>query len=283
LDRADGVVTARMKGGSDLMAFWDPHAGEMTDVAPAASAFLNVLVDFHKNLTMGKRGRAMNGIVAISFVWVVLTGLIAWWPGLAHWGRGFTVNLKLSWKRINYDLHNSAGITSFGFLLAMACTAVCLAAPDIPGLFAFGKSSEHGENKKHRSGGKSKEHAAAESKSIDDLVAIASADPELAGFRLHGLQLADKHGEQLGMEYAGARGTVLVRVDSGSGNILSRTSPNRLGVTLEAHDATEALHFGRWGGLASRIAWVFLGFTPGVLAITGLLMWWNRSLSKRFA
>src|ERR1700722_16165839 len=188
LDRADGVVTARMKGGSDLMAFWDPHAGEMTDVAPAASAFLNVLVDFHKNQTMGKRGRAMNVIVAISFVWVVLTGLIAWWPGLAHWGRGFTVNLKLSWKRINYDLHNSAGITSFGFLPAMACTAVCLAAPDIPGLFAFGKSSEHGENKKHRSGGKSKEHAAAESKSIDDLVAIASADPELAGFRLHWLQ-----------------------------------------------------------------------------------------------
>jgi uncharacterized iron-regulated membrane protein len=142
LDRRDGVVEVRMKGSAkedaDLTAFWDRHSGEMTNAAPAASRFLTLLVDFHKNLAMGKEGLAVNGIVAIGFVMVVFTGLIAWWPGLVNWKRGFTLNWKLSWKRINYDLHNSVGIVSITFLMPMAVTAVCLAAKDIPKLMAFG-------------------------------------------------------------------------------------------------------------------------------------------------
>jgi len=296
LDRADGVVEVRMKGsakeGADLTAFWDRHSGgEMTNAAPAAARILSVLVDFHKNLAMGKEGRAVNGIVAIGFVWVVFTGFIAWWPGLANWKRGFTLNWKLSWKRINYDLHNSVGIVSVGFLILMAVTAVCLAAKDIPRLMTFGKGPSqggaekiHGGNGKHRrGGGKSEGRAQAGGNSIDDLAAIASADAALASFRLHALELGDKHGGGVELEYSGAPGTVIVRLDSTSGAILSRTAPSRLGVDLEAHDWIQALHFGRWGGLATRITWVFLGLAPGILALTGLLMWWNRSLSKKLA
>ncbi len=66
---------------------------------------------------------------------------------------------------------------------------------------------------------------------------------------------------------------MIVRVDSASGTILSRTAPSKLGVDLEAHDWIQALHFGRWGGLATRIAWVFLGLAPGLLALTGFVMW----------
>jgi uncharacterized iron-regulated membrane protein len=43
------------------------------------------------------------------------------------------------------------------------------------------------------------------------------------------------------------------------------------------------IHFGTFGGMATRILWVFLGIVPGVLAISGFLMWWNRVVVKRFA
>jgi uncharacterized iron-regulated membrane protein len=40
------------------------------------------------------------------------------------------------------------------------------------------------------------------------------------------------------------------------------------------------LHFGRFNGPAEAL-WTILGLAPGILAVTGALMWWNRVLSKR--
>jgi uncharacterized iron-regulated membrane protein len=255
---------------------------------------------------MGKEGRAVNGLVAIGFTGLILSGLIVWWPGLVNWKRGLTLNAKLSWKRINYDLHNVAGIASIVFLILMAGTAVCLAAKDIPGLLAFGKSSEASkglgagkgsaaskgseashEGKRH-GGGKEHRHVAATSegraaKPIDELVGLASLDPSLSRFQLSGLELRDKHGEGAQLLYEGPGGAVTVRVDSASGKILSKTEPGRFGMDPDAHNTIEAIHFGRWGGLASRVFWVLLGLTPGLLALTGLIMWWNRSLSKKLS
>jgi uncharacterized iron-regulated membrane protein len=118
-------------------------------------------------------------------------------------------------------------------------------------------------------------------RTIDELVQLASLDTSLAGFRLSGLELRDKHGDGMELQYEGSPGAIIVRVDTASGKILSKTGPSRFGVDLDAHNAIQALHFGRWGGVASRVAWVLFGLAPGVLALTGLMMWWNRSLSKR--
>ena len=42
------------------------------------------------------------------------------------------------------------------------------------------------------------------------------------------------------------------------------------------------LHYGNFGGPWWEAVWVFLGLTPALLAITGALMWWNGSLSKKW-
>jgi uncharacterized iron-regulated membrane protein len=36
------------------------------------------------------------------------------------------------------------------------------------------------------------------------------------------------------------------------------------------------LHFGRFGGLTSRILWTVLGLVPAVLFVTGAVLWWTR-------
>jgi uncharacterized iron-regulated membrane protein len=40
------------------------------------------------------------------------------------------------------------------------------------------------------------------------------------------------------------------------------------------------LHFGRFNGVTEAL-WTILGLAPGILAISGALMWWNRILSKK--
>jgi len=42
------------------------------------------------------------------------------------------------------------------------------------------------------------------------------------------------------------------------------------------------LHFGTFAGDVSRVSWVLVGVAPTVLFVTGVLMWWNRSLSKKW-
>ena len=42
------------------------------------------------------------------------------------------------------------------------------------------------------------------------------------------------------------------------------------------------LHFGNFAGSGVKTIWVIFGLAPVVLFVTGLLMWWNRVLSKLF-
>lgn len=43
------------------------------------------------------------------------------------------------------------------------------------------------------------------------------------------------------------------------------------------------LHFGNFAGSGVKTIWVIFGLAPVFLFVTGLLMWWNRVLSKAFA
>ncbi|MHC5725239.1 MAG: PepSY domain-containing protein, partial [Nostoc sp.] len=40
------------------------------------------------------------------------------------------------------------------------------------------------------------------------------------------------------------------------------------------------LHYGTFGGLPTRILYVFVGLAPLVLFVTGFLMWWYRYRTK---
>lgn len=54
------------------------------------------------------------------------------------------------------------------------------------------------------------------------------------------------------------------------------------GTSLDAHGLADVVHFGRFGGIWSQGLWCVFGLTPAILAFTGILMWWNRVLSRRF-
>jgi len=38
------------------------------------------------------------------------------------------------------------------------------------------------------------------------------------------------------------------------------------------------LHFGRFGGWSTKLAWALIGLVPPVMFVTGVVMWWNRVL-----
>lgn len=87
------------------------------------------LVDLHTNLLSGDTGRRLNGIGAICFTLLCLTGAVIWWPGIAHWRRSLSVNWRSSFARINWDLHNTLGFWCFLFVMMWGISGLYFSFP----------------------------------------------------------------------------------------------------------------------------------------------------------
>jgi len=100
---------------------------------PKSQAFRVVewLVDLHENLLLGMTGRAINGIGALCLTVLCMTGVILWWPGIANWRRSLTVHWKLSFARLNWDLHNALGFWCFLFVLLWGISGIYFAFPGV--------------------------------------------------------------------------------------------------------------------------------------------------------
>ncbi|WP_224999583.1 PepSY domain-containing protein [Cesiribacter sp. SM1] len=106
----------------------NPYTAEIlgTSKGPATDFFMGVF-KLHRWLLLDTElGRPIVGGATIVFVFLILSGLVLWWPKkLKNWKQGFKIKATGNWKRINHDLHNSLGFYSFLLLLLMALTGLC--------------------------------------------------------------------------------------------------------------------------------------------------------------
>lgn len=59
-------------------------------------------------------------------------------------------------------------------------------------------------------------------------------------------------------------------------DLLDRNTGDDVRPGEQVLDAFIKLHFGRFGGLLGRSAWIVLGLLPSVLVVTGVIAWWSR-------
>ncbi len=97
-----------------------------TDESPA-SGFFMFMFRMHRWLLLDTEiGRPIVGTATLIFAFIVLTGLVLWWPKkLKNWKQGFKIKTDAHWKRINHDLHNTLGFYTFLLLLIMSLTGLC--------------------------------------------------------------------------------------------------------------------------------------------------------------
>ncbi len=80
-----------------------------------------------------------------------------------------------------------------------------------------------------------------------------------------------------------ARSQSRVTIDPKSGRILSSSDAREIKLSSKLYNTLDPLHFGYFGEdfgsfvkYLVKILWALLGLAPGVLAITGSIMWWMR-------
>ncbi|MGV0026882.1 PepSY-associated TM helix domain-containing protein [Phormidesmis priestleyi] len=72
-----------------------------------------------------------------------------------------------------------------------------------------------------------------------------------------------------------------VKLDQYSGKVLAVTDSRVAGLGDRILNSFTPIHYGTFGGLPTRIFYVFVGLAPTILMITGLVMWWLRRKLKK--
>ncbi len=109
----------------------NPYSGQVISLREQKKGetdFFRFILNGHRFLWLPyKIGRPIVNYGTLTFVIILITGLVLWWP--KKWTKAtrqqsFTVKWKASFKRVNYDLHNVFGFYSLLILTAIALTGM---------------------------------------------------------------------------------------------------------------------------------------------------------------
>jgi uncharacterized iron-regulated membrane protein len=117
--------TAKVTGQRLMFDTSDPWRGNV----------MNFFVRFHYSLALGEAGKTFVGSVSLFLLFLVLTGLIVWWPSPGKFWQALTIKRNASIERFNFDLHKCVGFYFSIALLVVIFSGIYLVfAPYVTGL-----------------------------------------------------------------------------------------------------------------------------------------------------
>jgi uncharacterized iron-regulated membrane protein len=290
--KLDNIQTPSPQMPAFILFAADTHQHHFTLLADPVTGSLRLqsrtwlywTYELHANLLLGEaHGVQVNGIGAACLLLLTITGLFLWWPGIKIWARGLRIGFRHNWKRINYDLHSAIGFWTLFIVFWWAlsgiyfawyrqvASAVAMVSPLRGMLSPVAKTQPK---------------PSPDRASIDQvLTAIHQAsptgqlfslsDPLLSGTTIYALVDLRAPGDFSHRD--------IITLSTTDARILTIW---HYGQNRTASDwilwAMHPLHFGTLWGIFFKLIWAFCGVAVAILAVTGLLMYWNRFLSHQF-
>lgn len=113
----------------DIYVHLNPYDGTVLGFRPRFGDALGWVEGLHKYLRLRPAlGEPIVGTVALGFIFVILTGVVVWWPATQRALRaGISLNWKLSGRPWNLSLHKTVGIYVTLVVLVSAVTGAPIA------------------------------------------------------------------------------------------------------------------------------------------------------------
>lgn len=257
--------------------FIDPHTGAFLGERFRDSFFIRQLGHFHISLLKVKYGRNLNGLTAAFGLWIILSGMLLWWPGT--WGQlrnRLTVAWKSSVRKRVTSLHNAVGAWSSLILVFALSSGFLWAFEDLTNsaLTAIGGAPRFEERPKVKPTGKPY---------MSDAQILAMAETRSPGTHLVKYllpsdknKIAEVHREWADNDTYGNK--YVLYVDAETGQIVAEhdTRGGSFGTWISKW--IRPFHRGLWGGNISRFLYFLAGLAPMVLFVTGI---WKVVLRRR--
>ncbi len=262
----------------------DPVTGAVLHELHPTRNWLTWVRDLHVTLLIGPKGRQLNGVGGALLLLINLSGLLIWWPGIAHWRRAMAVDFRRRWRRVNFDLHSAAGFWTLWILSIWAVSAVYFGWSRE--FFLFVNQWSPIINARPPKVTVDAAYGADKPPNLEALIGEARRrDP---GTSLSGVEFPYNRraplgillfrGNDVGREYVDT-----VYFHPVTGAFLMNW---RYGVNESVGDwiiwSQVPLHYGTYWGLGIKVVWALLGLAVPVVATTGLIMYWFRVLRPRY-
>ncbi|MEH2448620.1 MAG: PepSY-associated TM helix domain-containing protein [Nostoc sp.] len=235
--------------------------------------FYRVIYALHYSLLVGDIGYKIVGTVGLLVCILTITGIFLW-PGWRNLLTGFKIKLDAHPKRVNFDIHKVAGVMTGMFLFFTFFTGFC---------WNFGEFSEPFIRaitfSPHPQEPVSQLIPNQSPVKLNEQLQIGQA--QLPGAELRSIYFPQKPDSALMIRYKFPQetddgGKSYVYLDQYSGKVLRVDNALKPLLGDRILNSFDPLHYGTFGGLPTRILYVFVGLTPLILFITGFVMWQYR-------
>ncbi|MBW4582579.1 MAG: PepSY domain-containing protein [Tildeniella nuda ZEHNDER 1965/U140] len=248
-----------------LQTFVNPYTGQVLGSRTWEYSFIGFLYTVHHDLFAGKVGQITVGVTGVLLLLMAMTGVMLWtgWRKLAT---GFNIRWNAPLPLVSYDFHQVSGIVSNIFLTITAVTGVVIVVLHFLPMFNQTPTAKPAVNAPTVALSTLMQKAdAAIPDGITTSIELPDHDPQKMTVR-----------KKLPNQDTGRFDLSVVEIDRTSGEVIQSTKVEKAEGLFKFIVAIADLHFGTFGGLPTRILYVFVGLMPTVLFITGLVNWRRR-------
>lgn len=125
LNARDSKIKPGSKENTRLIAFVNPYTAEVIELYNHRNTFFYSMMSLHRWLLGGDTGKMIVGVCTLIFLFILITGIILWWPKTRNiLKQRLQIKWESGWKRLNHDLHIVLGFYSALFLFIFSFTGL---------------------------------------------------------------------------------------------------------------------------------------------------------------
>ena len=284
--RREGPAAEKPREGGrapGVTAFVNPYSGQIQELYNSRESFFFKVMSLHRWL-LGSNdgiGKYIVGISTFIFLFILLTGIILWWPKTRNILRQrLRIKSDAGWKRINHDLHLVLGFYCAIFLFVFSFTALPMSFQWFnKGIFTVTKSPM-----KNPEPPKSTFIASARPVGFD--AALQSAAVVLPEVHFYTVTVPN---DSLGAVSVSALSKHAVHetapdaiyLDQYSGEVIGTQFYKDRTLGARVRSTFRPVHVSSIWGLPSKIIGLIVCLLGATFPVTGVIMWLNRTRKKK--
>lgn len=269
----------------NIWLYMNPYTSDILKIEDQTFEFFNIVFWMHWSLLLKDGvGQPIVGSATLIFIFMLITGLILWWPKnkkarkMSTW---FRWKETTKWRRKNYDLHNIVGFYSMFLVVFIALTGLMWA-------FTWFDSGVQWISNGGKTIKKEKLEVLSNPTSLASLHPLDAAyhylrrtHPEAKVFYLN---IPKDSTGTIGsfVDYADNRKDIFLQFDQYNGELLHAGGgweEKSNGEKVRAYNYD--IHTGAIGGLVGKTIAFFLSLFSASLPVTGFIIWYDREKKKR--
>lgn len=279
----EGAKPAPPQRQPGFTVFMNPYTGQVLEKYSYRETGFYPVFALHRWLLGGdgSAGKYIVGVSTFIFLFILLTGIILWWPKTKKiLLQRLKIKRNAGWKRINHDLHLVFGFYSAIFLFIFAFTGLAWSFE------WFNNGIYKVTNSPLKAAPPPKSTYVADAKRLSFDKALNAAKAVYPDAEFYNVSMPKDSAEAvnvsvLGKDAVHEGATDAVYLDQWSGVLLGKLPYGERSLGARVRSTFKPVHTGSIWGLPSKIIACLVCLLGVTFPVTGTVMWINRTRKRK--